>query len=78
MVILRVMKRDDALLRNVERLCDLEVEYDMTIRVLAVVVERLQAATGASEIQIAESAILAQPDLTAWRDGDEISLKAAR
>lgn len=72
------MKRDDALLRNVERLCDLEVEYDMTVRVLAVVVERLQAATGASEIQIAESAIAAQPDLTAWRDGDTISLKAAR
>lgn len=60
------------------RLCDLEVEYDMTIRVLAVVVERLQQATGSLEVQISDEALGDLPDLTAWRIEDCISLAAAR
>lgn len=67
MFILRAMKRDDALIRNVARLCDLEIEYDMTLRVLAVVVEQLQIVLGAAEIRLADKAITDQPDLTAWR-----------
>lgn len=62
------MKRDDALLRSVERLCDLEIEYDMTIRVLAVLVERVQDLTGGDQVDIADVAIADQPDLSAWRD----------
>lgn len=61
-------KRDDALLRSVERLCDLEVEYDMTMRALAVLVEQPQQVTGGERIDIPDAAILDQPDLIAWRD----------
>ena len=62
------MKRDDQLLRSVERLCDLEVEYDMTVRVLAVLVEMQQTSTRTTEIRIPDEAVGDQPDLTAWRD----------
>lgn len=59
--------------------CGLQDEYDVTVRVLAVLVERLQHLTGSSEVQIADSAVADQPDLTAWRnDLASISLTAAR
>jgi len=64
------MIRDDALLSSVERLCDLEVEYDVTVRVLAVVVERLQRQTRSKEIQVSQQATEDLPDLTAFRDDD--------
>lgn len=72
------MKRDDALAQNVARLCDLEVEYEMTIRVLAVLVERVQQLTGSGEVQISDQAVADQPDLTAWRNESTISLTTAR
>jgi hypothetical protein len=73
------MIRDDALLRSVERLCDLEVEYDMTIRVLSVLVEQLQQQTRGSEIRVAQSSVDNQPDLSAWRNDDgSVSLRASR
>jgi hypothetical protein len=74
------MKRDDALLRSVEHLLDLEVEYDMTVRVLAVVVEMVQQLSHATEIHISDSAVVDQPDLTAWRDAEAgiIVLRATR
>lgn len=74
------VKRDDALLRSVERLCDLEVEYDLTLRVLAVLVERVQDLTGGARIDIADAAIYDQPDLSAWRDAESgmICLSAGR
>lgn len=74
------MKRDDALVQNVARLADLEVQYDTTIRVLAVLVERVQQLTGSAEIQISVAAIIDQPDLNAWRDASDsiISLTATR
>jgi hypothetical protein len=62
------MKRDDQLLKSVERLCDLEVEYDMTIRVLAVCVELLQGQMRQDEIRVSDAQVTDQPDLTAWRD----------
>ena len=62
------MKRDEQLLRSVERLCDLEVEYDMTVRVLAVLVEQQQRLTRTDEIRVSDADVLDQPDLTAWRD----------
>lgn len=73
------MKRDDELVRKVARLADLELEYDMTIRVLSIMVERVQQLTGARVVDVAQSAIDNQPDLTAWRnENDSISLVAAR
>lgn len=53
-------------------------EYDTTIRVVAVLVERLQQLTGSVEVQISDEAMRDQPDLTAWRHGDCVSLAAAR
>jgi hypothetical protein len=61
------MKRDNALVQQVSHLADLEVEYDMTISVLAVLVERLQQLTGSGEVQISDEALINRPDLTAWR-----------
>ena len=61
--------------------CHLEEEYDMTIRVLAVLVERLQQLTGSAEVQIADRLVTGDlPDLTAWRNEDTatISLTTAR
>ena len=74
------MKRDDSLLKSVERLLDLEVEYDMTVRVLAVLVEMNQQLSRSDEIHISDDALLDQPDLTAWRDAQTgtITLKATR
>lgn len=73
------MKRDDGLLKSVERLCDLEVEYDMTVRVLAVLVEREQRLTRMGEIHVSDADLADQPDLTAWRDPSGfIALKATR
>jgi hypothetical protein len=73
------MIRDDALLRSVERLCDLEVEYDMTIRVLGVVVEQLQQQTRATEVRVSSFALDNLPDLSAWRNEDgSVSLRASR
>lgn len=57
---------------------DLKAEYDVTVRCLAVLVERLQQLTGSAEVQISDAAIADQPDLTAWRDGDCVSLMTAR
>lgn len=59
---------------------DLEAEYDVTVRVLAVLVERLQRLTGSHEIQISDAAVTDQPDLTAWRNEAEgsVSLRASR
>lgn len=52
----------------------------MTIRVLALVVERLQRLTGSSEVQISDALLTDdQPDLTAWRnDHHDICMTAAR
>ena len=73
------MKRDDGLLKSVERLCDLEVEYDMTVRVLAVLVETVQRLTRTSEIRVYDADVADQPDLTAWRDSSGfIAMKATR
>jgi hypothetical protein len=65
---------------NVARLCDLEVEYDMTIRVLALLVERLQQLTGSSEVQVSEVLLVDDPpDLSAWRSiQGAICMTAAR
>lgn len=63
-------ERDDELIASVARLCDLEVEYDLTLRVLAVVAERLQDATDSREIQVSDEALADQPDLKAWRDDE--------
>ena len=64
------MIRDDALLNSIERLCDLEVEYDVTVRVLAVVVERLQQQTRSKEIRVPVQATEDLPDLTAFLGDD--------
>lgn len=59
--------------------CLLEDEYKMTLRVLAVVVERLQQLTGSTEVQISDSAIADLPDLDGWRNQyGSVSLAATR
>lgn len=51
----------------------------MTIRVLAVVVERLLQLTGSKEVQISDALIIDQPDLTAWRnESHHICMTTAR
>lgn len=80
------MQRDDALTEQVKRPrpsgatceCRLEAEYQMTISVLAVLVERVQRLTGCTEVQIFDTAIADQPDLSAWRDPESVSLAASR
>jgi hypothetical protein len=73
------VKRDDQLLKSVERLCDLEVEYAVTIQVLAVLVEMVQQLSHSNEIQVSDSAVVDQPDLMAWRDAEgTITLRATR
>jgi hypothetical protein len=58
----------------------LRAEYDMTIRVLAVVVEQLLLLTGDDELQVTDQAVTDQPDLTAWRNESDhcISLRTSR
>jgi hypothetical protein len=74
------MEPDIELVENVARLARLEVEYAMTICVLAVLVERLQQLTGASLVQLAFPAVTDHPDLRAWRDEDTgmFNLQAGR
>lgn len=74
------MKRDEALAKRLAYLVDLEVEYDMTIRLLAVLVERVQEITGADEIQVSDQTVADQPDLSAWRNLSEhtICMKTVR
>lgn len=50
------------------RLRALEREYRVTVNVLAVLAERLMAATHASRIEITDEAYADSPDLNAWRD----------
>lgn len=73
------MKRDEQLLKNVERLLDVEVEYDMTVRVMAVLVEMVQQLTRSNEVNISDAAVVDQPDLVAWRNAEgTITLRATR
>lgn len=74
------MKQDVMLAQDVARLVNVEIEYDLTLRVLAVMVERVQELTGADEIQISDQAIYDRPDLSAWRNAAKrtICLKTAR
>lgn len=59
--------------------CYLKEEYHMTLRVLAIMVERLQQLTGSSEVEISHLAINDQPDLQAWLNGSgSISLTTSR
>lgn len=50
------------------RLRAVEREYRVTVNVLAVLAERLLAATHARRIEITDAAYADSPDLTAWRD----------
>lgn len=50
------------------RLRGVEREYRVTVNVLAVIAERLMAATHASRIEITDLAYADSPDLSAWRD----------
>lgn len=72
------MERDGVSAQTLARLSDLEGEYDMTIRVLAVLVERLQQLTECDEVLISVEAIDNQPDLVGRRVGDCVSLTTAR
>jgi hypothetical protein len=74
------MARDTTPVQTISRLTDLEVEYDMTLRVVSVLVERLQKLTGTREVQIPDAEVMDQPDLMAWRTAGEksISLTTSR
>jgi hypothetical protein len=51
----------------------------VTVRLLTVLVERLQQLTGSSEVQISDAAFADLPDLNGWRNEfDSISLATAR
>lgn len=50
------------------RLLATQREYNVTIRVLAIVVEMLLKVTGAEQAEIGDAAIQDAPDLKAWRD----------
>lgn len=50
------------------RLRGIEREYRVTVNVLAVIAERLMAATHAVRIEITDQAYANSPDLNAWRD----------
>jgi len=59
--------------------CRLEEEYLMTLRLLTVLVERLQVLTGSSEVQISDAAFVDLPDFNGWRNEfGSISLTATR
>lgn len=46
----------------------MEREYRITVRVLAVAVERLLALTGGDLVEITDQALAGSPDLRAWRE----------
>lgn len=53
---------------ELERLRNVEREYRVTVRVLAVVAERLLAVTKAQELEVGADAMLDTPDLDAYLD----------
>lgn len=53
---------------EVVRLRALETEYRVTLKVLAVVVERLLAGHEGEHVVITDEALTDTPDLVAWRD----------
>jgi hypothetical protein len=57
-----------AIVDELVRLRAIEREYRTTVNVLAVVVERLLAATHATRIEITDAAYKDSPDLHAWRE----------
>lgn len=58
----------DEYAREFERLKGVEREYIVTVRVLAVVVERLLVLTNGKSLSITDEAIARGPDLEAYRD----------
>lgn len=50
------------------RLKGVEKEYQVTVRVLAVLAERLLALTGGDVVTVTDRALAESPDLNAWRD----------
>lgn len=56
------------LVDELNRLRDIEREYRITLRALAIVTERLLVATKSHAVEISDSAIESGPDLRAWRD----------
>ena len=60
----------DGQVRELARLRALESEYRVTLKVLALAVERLLAATGAERLEIDDQAMTDTPDLVAWREHD--------
>jgi hypothetical protein len=64
------MTTEQDLLDELARARDLRREYTITVRALAVAVERLLQATGGDSLEISDEAINAAPDLRAWRNSD--------
>lgn len=62
------------------RMPDVELEYRLTLRVLAVICERLLAATGGQLIEVGDAAVRDSPDLIALRDepGNRILISVER
>ncbi len=56
------------------RLTAVEREYHVTMRVLAVMAERLLALTGGEFVAISDDALADSPDLHAWRNNDTASV----
>lgn len=53
---------------ELSRLQATAAEYRVTVRVLAIVVERLLVMTGGNSMSITDEALARCPDLRAWRD----------
>jgi len=59
------------------RLRALQREYAVTVRALAVAVERLLEFTGGDSLEISDQALSNAPDLRAWRNDDRSTVEIA-
>lgn len=66
------------LLRERPRLLEIEREHDVTVAVLAILVERLMTAVGAAQLEVEADELEGSPDLTAWRSGRSIVMLTSR
>lgn len=64
---MQVMVAIDDVDDELERLRAIKLEYSVTVRVLAVVVELLLAEVGGDTIEISDETLADSPDLRAWR-----------
>jgi len=69
------MATDQDLIDELAQARALRREYAVTVRALAVAVERLLQVTGGDSLEISDEAINAAPDLRAWRNKNRSSVE---